>query len=504
MNDNFVQYMHFIAEHPIYSGMPGAINPKTKKVSWQTSNSPKVDFFKFYNPRFDWWVAKADELGVPGEGKSDDRFAITARMIHPTGKRPCLFCGVDFSVGFYYLNANSAKRFTKEFGDEGFLKGQPIDEAIQLALFSKGQKKLSSFLQELFPERNDFFDEFGYGADAFDRSIHLRSSRLSPGFMSNCPYRLDGFHDYAGPCGHRGNKDTGRHDSNMKTYNHDRRAFEWWAAGDWNLADALYNLAGPGSCSICGKDVPKVSPDHIGPLACGFKHMPFFSPMCTQCNSSKNRYMTLDDVRKLIQYEEKNHVSVASPHIQHYWDSMKNSISSDAEAHDLSNKMRTIEDFYLRCLHRLKIDGFSSHIIRLVEHHHAFHDFHFKGLDSSNLTFESFDCRPNNSNGRRSLASRSIRIGMDALDEYAVKHVNIRRLSSRDVSSIDERLDQLSISAKPHLSSCDGEWHDLLNSELDRAHKDLAISKLLDNWNDPGTVVTDLVIKATKEFSLHV
>src|SRR5690606_37731233 len=96
--------------------------------------------------------------------------------------------------------------------------------------------------------------------------------------------------------GCRSKKDPGRSKENMRSYSHDRRAFEWWAQGDWMVADALYTSAGPGKCDICGKLVDRVSPDHPGPLACGFKHMPVFIPTCQRCNSAKNRRMRASDV----------------------------------------------------------------------------------------------------------------------------------------------------------------------------------------------------------------
>ena len=69
------------------------------------------------------------------------------------------------------------------------------------------------------------------------------------------------------------------------SYNHDRRSFEWWAEGNWALADALYNKAGPGYCHYpgCNKKLDRVSPDHVGPLACGFKQLP---PICSNVRHS--------------------------------------------------------------------------------------------------------------------------------------------------------------------------------------------------------------------------
>ena len=502
MNTNFIDYMHMIADHPHYSGLPGSINPNTGRVRWQTSNSPKTGLYEFYEERFQWWVDKADELGLPGEGKSDDRFVIAARLINPTQMRPCLFCGIEFNVGYLYLNKNLANRFRKAFGDDDFVKGQPIDEAMSLANFLS-PSTVEDFILNLFPERKAAFQEFGVTARAFDKTVHIRSNWLTPGFMGNCPYRMDGLHDYANPCGHRSSKDTGRHDANMRTYNHDRRAFEWWAGGDWNLADALYNSAGPGACEICQNEVPKVSPDHVGPLACGFKHTPYFAPLCRSCNSSKNRFMTHDDIKKLIEIESSTEESMASFHIQPYWDREKYKVSNDREAHDLSNRLRTVEDYYLRCLHRLLEAGFARHLVGIVDHKHAFWSIEFEGLDSSSLTFDSYEKIPNHSAGRRSLAARSVRIGFDSLVEYVQKDVDVRRLTARSTSSITTRLDEIEQLARQRLGMTgeDRLWNRVALSSDDRNIRDFEIGNLLTSWQHPGDELLKIIQKSVDGFA---
>lgn len=158
----------------------------------------------------------------------------------------------------------------------------------------KKDKRLAprKLILKTFPEKKDdiaLFDDEDYEA-FFAKTGHVRSTKLSPGYMGDCPHRLDGIHDYCLRC--RKKNDPGRSDENMRTYNHDRRAFMWWAEGDWKIADALYNSAGPGTCVNCGKTVKKISPDHVGPLACGFQQNSFFEPLCGRCNSAKNRRFT--------------------------------------------------------------------------------------------------------------------------------------------------------------------------------------------------------------------
>ena len=166
MSENFIDYMHMIAEHPNYAELPGALNPNTGRVRWQVSNSPKVGLYEFYEDRFEWWVNKADEIGLSGEGKSDDRFVIAARLINPTKMRPCLFCGVEFNVGYFYLNKNLTNRFRKAFKDDDFVKCQPIDEALTLAYFSAPDDMVEAFIRS----NDQALHEAPYRTDDFSQS----------------------------------------------------------------------------------------------------------------------------------------------------------------------------------------------------------------------------------------------------------------------------------------------------------------------------------------------
>ena len=80
--------------------------------------------FTNFEGRFKWWVNKADELGIPGTGNSNDRLTIAARIIHPTKKKVCLVCGKEHYVGYMYMNANFAKSWNALTGKRhAFLRG---------------------------------------------------------------------------------------------------------------------------------------------------------------------------------------------------------------------------------------------------------------------------------------------------------------------------------------------------------------------------------------------
>ncbi len=418
---NYVKYMQEIVESPEYSGMPNAVSDDGH-INWQVSSGQTTSFYKYYLARKEWWQSKCAEEGVPyGPSGKSDAFTIVARRIHPTGYRPCRLCGESYNVGYFYLNQLLANRLNKMVGAPRFHKTQPIDEALQDVEASH----LPEFVS-LFPERQPAFSQLGVTKAAFEQANSLRTGWLSPGFMGNPPDRLDGFHDYCLVC--RPLKDPGRSALNLRSYNHDRRAFEWWSEGDWFMADALYNSAGAGTCSICGQEADPVSPDHIGPLACGFKQLPLFAAVCPPCNSSKNRRMTLADVRALSAYEERTGESSTGWYVRAVWDANKHCISSDAEAVELSTVMRSIVDVYLRSLESLRVHGHTRFLATLLSPECAFFDHVFIGLDPSTFDFDKVESLPVNTPLRVSLANRSMRIAFEELQSYAAKPPTARRL----------------------------------------------------------------------------
>jgi Alw26I/Eco31I/Esp3I family type II restriction endonuclease len=266
----YIKYMEEIVAHPNYDGMPNSRSPEGR-INWQVSSGKSTSFYKDYLARRDWWIKKADSLNLPGKNDENDRFTVAARLIHPSGYRVCRLCGERSNVGYFYFNHLFSRRLSLLFSPSKFEKGQAIKvlfEVFDAQNYSEEDK--GKFLLEFFPERAHSFEVFEYSMQAFERACHIRSRWLSPGFMGNPPDRLDGFHDYDLSC--RKANDPGRSDANMRTYNHDRRSFEWWAEGNWALADALYNSAGSGKCSVvgCEEILERVSPDHVGPLASGF------------------------------------------------------------------------------------------------------------------------------------------------------------------------------------------------------------------------------------------
>ncbi len=415
---DYIKYMEMVVDHPHYTGMPNA-KSEDGHINWQVSSGKTTSFYKYYRERFNWWVAKADSLGLPGTGNSGERFTIAARTIHPTGWKPCRLCGKQLNVGYFYLNYRLAQKWNSLIGQAMFKIGTSIDEAISILMQHLPPNRYEEEILRVFPERASKFREHGMTVDAFTNSNCVRSAYLSPGYMCNPPDRLDGFHDYGLCC--RKKSDPGRSDENLRSYSHDRRTFMWWAEGDWMVTDALYNLASAGTCAECGRPVAKVSPDHVGPLSCGFKQIPFFRPLCSRCNSSKNRRMSASDVHALIGYEQNTGDSVASWQVRGLWDANKDRIQSSEQAKILSTAMRTLEDYYLRVLYSLDNAEKTYFLVSLLSPESAFFDVEFVNLDPTTFTFDAVIKTERVSTGRHSLADRIIRIAFGELQIYSTK-----------------------------------------------------------------------------------
>jgi len=458
-HEKYIQYMDMIVNHEAYAGMPNAVSPDGH-INWQVSSGKNTSFFKYYQARFKWWITQADRLKLPGKDNEEERFSIAARLIHPTGYRPCRLCGELYNIGYFYANYSLCKKIKKQYG-LNIHKGTAINEI--LVDVSETGVDVEEFCLKLFPERKQYFKKYGIHPKAFESSNHLRSNYLSPGFMCNPPDRLDGFHDYALCC--RKKKDPGRSDENMRSYNHDRRAFMWWSQGDWLLSDALYNSAGPGKCVVCGKSVKKVSPDHVGPLSCGFKQIPYFVPMCTKHNSSKNRRLTPEDVKLLLKYEKDNNVSVASWQVQSIWDKNKSNVCDALTARELSNLMRAFEDVFLRTMNLIKEKGHAYFLACQLSPENAFYDIQFEDLNDASLTFASVKKIPNTSKLRYSMAARAIRIAFEELENYVEKDIAVRKVTSRIYDAHWERIESavnalFSSKLNPH----EEKWNNSINS----------------------------------------
>lgn len=495
---NYIQYMDDIVKHPNFEGMPNAVS-ENGKINWQVSSGKSTSFYKYYLERFDWWVNKADKLKVAGSGNSDDRFSITARLISPTGYRPCRLCGKSQNVGYFYLNHVFASYLNRDTKTSLFSKKMPIDEVIKILGGIENQEETAERFVKIFPERAKFFKQDGFSKLAFEKSNYIRSNYLSPGFMCNPPDRLDGFHDYCHLC--RATQDPGRSPENMKSYLHDRRVFELWSEGDWLVADALYNSAGPGKCYICGKKVKKISPDHVGPLACGFKQLPLFLPTCGPCNSSKNRRMFFTDIQILIDYEKQTGESVASWQVRPLWDKYKTLVKNDRDAKELSDYMRGLQDYYLRTLYSLFENGYSEFLVTLLHPEFALFKVDFNGLDSSTLKFESYTKEAIDTKLRNSLSNRVIRIAFEELLIYQEKSIVDRKVRKFYIDNFSKEIEEVVKVAKQIKPTTNTKlWDAAMKEESSKEKREKDIAKLRTNIIDQK-MYADLTAKLHQIFS---
>ncbi|MFA9476955.1 hypothetical protein ACERK3_01485 [Phycisphaerales bacterium AB-hyl4] len=480
-HEGYVKYQKMIVAHPAYAGMPGAVSENGKPV-WQVSSGKNTSFYKYFTARKEWWIKKADELGLTGEGDSNDRLTNAARQIHPTKYRHCLICGEERNIGYFYLNYRFTTDLNSAVGRELFSKGESISAALVKLAKVWPAEEIEKRMQGWFGSRKSYFDEHGVTADAFEASAHIRTGRLSPGFMGNPPYRLDGIHDYCSVTCRKKN-DPGRSDANMRTYAHDRRAFQWWAEGNWALADAVYNKAGRGTCAICLKKVAKVSPDHVGPLACGFRQLSLFVPTCRGCNSSKNRRMRRQDVKLLVAHEQQTGTTVASWQVRPLWDRYKLKVATDGEAEELSAWLRALQDYSLRLLHRLMEAGHVRFLSAMLHPEHAYLTHTFSGFDPAKLTFTNVAASTTVTPNRQSLAARSVRIAFESLPDYAKKKIDGRRLRPLPATAWDLMEGILSDASNLPRNGLDEEWCKAI-SIGDVGQQELQIRSLLNRRRD--------------------
>lgn len=63
-SQDYIEYIEFIADSPIYSGLEG-IKEEDGKINWQCSSGKTTSFYKYFESRKNWWINKANELKIP-------------------------------------------------------------------------------------------------------------------------------------------------------------------------------------------------------------------------------------------------------------------------------------------------------------------------------------------------------------------------------------------------------------------------------------------------------
>lgn len=456
---NYDKYVEMIVAHPNYKGLYYD-RDKNGKVNWVvTGKSSKGQL------RQAWWDNKCHELGVKIQKGC---YAKVARMIHPTGKHVCQCCGKERSIFYEYPTLKTLKKLNDKFGLNLSQTDYTIREFIRIFCKTKEHLNIISTMFNL---------PF---ADSVDKLISIVKSELidkesgffSPGVMCNPPDRYNGFHSYALCC--RKLKDTGRHDENMKTYTQDRRAYEDWSDGDYNLANRLmgeFHKQPPMVCPECGNFEP-MSADHIGPISLGFCHSKYFAPMCKSCNSAKNNRFTKSDVDKLIALEKNGH-QVVSWHSKYIWDIIKNKINNDVDAKLASSIMAKCHQNILNIfaiIHKKTGEEFLS---RYLHPEYSMIDYRFENFDLQHLDRMVIIANPLDSKNKRNNQERYVRIAFESLNEFLTKD------NRRNYLLLTESSAEL----KPILLAINNEQFNLADKELKKLIQAVSINIYLKENN---------------------
>lgn len=403
----FIEYTEYIAKHPNYEGLPDKYK-KDGSVRWVVTGNSDLG-----KKRGEWWDKKVEELHTSNRAE-------VARLIHPkelNGMKPCQVCGKKLSIFYVYPAKTTVKQLNKLSDLKFEMYDLTISEIFDL-LFKEIKEEIYPSFRKIFkipPNIKDTKEDF------LDYIHEHPGRKLSPGAMSNAPDRFDGFHTYNGCC--RSKEDTGRHKTNLARYSQDRRAYENWSEGNWNLSNRLmgefnkYSKQVP--CPNCG-NVAKMSADHIGPISLGFTHRPKFNPLCSSCNSGKNNRMSFNDVQILIE-DEKNGEKVVSWHTQYLWDNLKGKVKNDADALKLSKIMREHLHKVLSLL--AIVSNYDKEFLmdNFLNPEYSFYDYTFRNFDPLNLDKLEIIKKPLDSKNKQKNAKRYVRISFESLDQYMSK-----------------------------------------------------------------------------------
>lgn len=416
---NFVKYTEKMVKHPNYKGLFNGQRSSDGHIKWVVTGQSEEG-----KKRKVWWDRQCRKYGITIEKGC---YAKVARMIHPTKIKVCQCCGKEVSVMYEYPNKNLLKRINKQFALTLAQTDFTIKEIISKHCKSQADVMFWSgvfninMTQRIISHntiatlRKRIIDE------VYTKYVIKELSPLSPGVMSNCPDRFDGFHSDGLCC--REKKDKGRSKENMDMYRQDRRAYEEWADGDFNLANRLMGAFAQENkthiCPKCGKR-RKMTADHIGPISLGFCHSTHFAPLCRSCNSAKNNRLSKFDVDTLIALEKKG-LQVVSWHSKAIWDALKHKVKTDDDAKKLSAVMLQCHQNVLKLFAKLYRETGRDYLCRFLHPEYAYYDYRFENFDPLHLNKIIVKKKSLDSANKTSNAQRYVRIAFESLKEFDSK-----------------------------------------------------------------------------------
>lgn len=425
-NIDFIEYMKSIVTHPVYKGMPDAVGTEGK-IQWEAPSNRSSGIYQHtHQKRRQWWQAKAIQAGI--SPLSDQWISKTAKKIHPTGEKPCKRCGTVLQIAYAYPNKRLLNKIEKKYGGRiEFLPLLKITDLVQqVADLIDAKTAIEDFSQMLktshisVPAFDGELDDFLSWIE--DVYIPSEPSTLSPGAMSNAPDRFDGFHSFNLCC--RGIADSGRSLSNLKSYGTDRRVFEYWSEGNWIAADKLMALISSAFANEANADGGDGAPtaDHVGPLSLGFKHTPYFRLLSKRANSAKNNRMTLADIKRLLEIEEKGEI-VTSWYAENLWNSRKGDVDTEEKALRISKLLRDNQRNAMIILSELFNGKHYGLLQYLMELNHADSNVQFSNLRIENFetAFDDVILTPRTTKFATEQKARRLRVGYEALRTYLMK-----------------------------------------------------------------------------------
>lgn len=416
-SEEFSLYMDIICKHENYASLPNkTANDGT--ITWVIP-SPKE--------RNEWWDLKVKNMRLKNRAE-------VARAIHPKelkGFKPCSVCGKKLNINYVYPN----KYLLKKINICSKIKFNSYDLTIHEILYNlyecnEGHEK---FLSEMLG--------LSQGASKEEIEVKLENF-LTPGVMSNAGDRLDGFHTYNACC--RKLRDKGRNDDNMSLYSVDRRAYEYWADGNDELASTIMaeyrNLKVLTTCNKCKKD-KKVSGDHVGPISLGFSLDNNFIPLCKECNSQKNNRLSESDFKNIITRYHNNE-KVVNWYMKPVWERIMNLNLTDLEL--IREKMRINVYIFYNIFYKLKNLKELELIEQYINNDFLDKKYVFSNFDPNNITNPTIILR--NQTYVKQKIKRKRRIALSSLDEFQIKenrNISIK-INDKVEVLIDKYLDLIS------------------------------------------------------------
>lgn len=437
-HENFLKYSDFIIHHPVYKGLP-IKQKKDGSYQFVTAKGSKIG-----QARLKWIENKARELGYPIQ---EGVYAKVMREIHPTKYTTCQICGRSLSIYYFYPNKNTLTDIEKVFGKKYSIIDHISDiwddlcddghSEIELGEYFFAKCDINENVENL--SKDEIIEKLEYACRVDGKAL------LGPGAMSNAPDRFDGFHSYNRCC--RKKEDRGRWDSNMDTYNQDRRAYERWSDGNIHAANKFMR-----------NDVFKgTSADHIGPISLGFVHDPrYLQPMQGNRNSSKRDRLSMEDLDKILEVEKRTGVYPASWYVKKIWEHIKanykthpekiETVYRDAMKQNMTNFMHLLYAIISKTGNKgkdLLADFFLAPNYKYFEF-----DYEFNNLGE--IVKQTPRHRTERSKGDM---DRYKRVAIDAVIEYVEKeNRNLRpTISNKNLSIINSIINQINTDSDPTL-----------------------------------------------------